>query len=212
MGTPQTLTLPAASSPEANAALTEMLRALQDALRVAPQAAPTPALPREAREALARALVAHDAYVAVVRASTPMSCAAGCVACCHDNPRGVSGGEIDLLAAAVAALPDGAAVFAAFAASARDPLPADAHRAARRPCPLLRGGLCALYAARPVACRAFHAITPAAFCDPAHPSYADRMNPHLDPPAVLVQALRVLAARHGLPPSIDLHAGMAAYA
>lgn len=84
-----------------------------------------------------------------------------------------------------------------------------AWRGRREPCPCLQDGKCAAYEARPVACRAFHARTPAEWCDPDDVHFLDRINPHLDPPAVLLQALRVLSARLGLPEPTDLHRGMA---
>ncbi len=204
MPAPPTITLDAAASPEANALLTTMLRALQGALRAAPDADDL------LEEALAEGLVAYDAFLAHVVAAHPMSCRVGCTACCHDNPRGVTGVEIERLVRAVDALPDGAAVRAHFARLAAGRSDAEAWRRRREPCPLLdTEGRCRAYAVRPLACRAFVAVTPAAWCDPASPSYADRVNPHLDPPRVILQILQALSARRGLAVAIDLHTGMA---
>lgn len=198
-----TITLDAAASPEANALLTRMLQALQAALRA-------PAADDVALESgLDAALAAYDAYLAHVAAAHPMSCAPGCTACCHDNPRGVTGVEIERLRRLMDSWSDGAEVrkrFTMLAARATDP---ETWRRLGEPCPLLRDGRCRAYAHRPVACRAFVAMTPAAWCAPSHPRYADRVNPHLDPPRILVQILQALSARRGLPTGTDLHAGMA---
>lgn len=202
---PDFVHLDAAASPEANARLTDMLRALQDALR-----APADDL-ATLDAAMDRAFAAYDAFAAHVVAAHPMACAAGCTACCHDNPRGVSGVELRRLGQAIDAFPDGPALRARFAALAAEGADPDTWRRMRRPCPLLdAAGRCRAYDRRPIACRAFFALTPAAWCDPDHPDYPRRTNPHLDPPAVLVQLLRVLSARAGLPVATDLHAGLAA--
>jgi Fe-S-cluster containining protein len=200
---PPSIALDAAASAEANAHLTRMLHALQDALRA-------PADDVEALErGLHRAFDAYDAFVAHVVAAHPMRCAAGCTACCHDNPRGVTGVELERLAAVIDGWADAAAIYAAFAELARQREHPDAWRRARRPCPLLRDGRCRAYAERPLACRAFFALTPPEWCDPAHASYSERVNPHLDPPRILLQILQALSARRGLPTSIDLHTGLA---
>lgn len=203
MPAPPSVRLDAAASPEANALLTTMLRALQGALRA-------PADDDAALDAaLTEGLAAYDAYRAHVEAAHPMSCRVGCTACCHDNPRGVTGVEIERLARLVDTWPDGAAVRARFAALAARTTDAETWRRLREPCPLLEDGRCRAYSHRPIACRAFVALTPADWCDPAHPSYAERVNPHLDPPQVLLQILQALSARRGLPVAVDLHDGMA---
>lgn len=199
------LDLPAVASPEANAAQTDMLRALQDALRAPASDHATLA------DAMARALAAFDRFTAHVVTAHPMTCAAGCTACCHDDPRGVSGVELWWLGQAVDALPDGDAVRARFAAYAAEHTDPETWRRLRRPCPLLdEAGRCRAYDRRPLACRAFWALTPAAWCDPGHADYARRTNPHLDPAPVLVQLLQVLSRRAGWPKATDLHGGMAA--
>lgn len=195
--------LAAAAEPAAVAHLDRMLHALQAALRAEASWA-------AARPHVEEAFAAYDAWIAHVTAAHPMSCAAGCVACCFDNPRGLSGVELSRLDDALAEAPDRAAILAAFRRLSHRRAEPEAWRRRRIPCPLLQEGRCRAYAARPVACRAFHALTPAAWCDPAHPQYPGRVNPHLDPPEVLVLALRVLSERLGLPRSIDLHTGMAA--
>ncbi len=207
---PPTVTLDAASSPEANAALTDMLHALQDALR-AEVGADGPSV--QVRAAYERALAAYDRYIAVVLSAHPARCAAGCAACCRDNPRGVTGIELAVLSSAVDALPDAERVHAGFAAlEARAAAEGGAEvrwRARGAPCPLLGpDARCRAYAARPIACRAFHAFTSPEWCAPAHPRFEDRVNPHLDPPRVLMQALQVLSLRHGLVSHTDLHAGV----
>lgn len=204
MPAPLTITLDAAASPAANTLLTTMLRALQGALRAPPEDDGT------LEAAIAEGLVAYDAFLALVIDAHPMSCRVGCTACCHDNPRGVTGVEIERILRAVDALPDGAEVRARFARLASERTDAEAWRRRREPCPLLDGeGRCRAYAVRPLACRAFVAVTPAAWCDPESPSYADRVNPHLDPPRVILQIFQALSARRGLVVATDLHTGMA---
>ncbi len=205
MSPPLTVTLDAAASPEANALLTTMLRALQVALRAPPS-------DDSALEAgLEAGLRAYDEFLAAVVRAHPMSCRRGCTACCHDNPRGVTGVEIERLRSVVAAWPDAENVldhFTMLAALRTDP---ETWRRSRHPCPLLDGdGGCRAYAQRPLACRAFVAQTPAEWCDPGEPGYASRVNPHLDPPRVILQILQALSARRGLPVATDLHSGMAA--
>ncbi|MDP2309319.1 MAG: YkgJ family cysteine cluster protein [Pseudomonadota bacterium] len=181
-----------------------MLHALQDALRAAPD--DEAALERGLSEGLA----AYDAYLALVVTAHPMSCRVGCTACCHDNPRGVTGVEIERLRRSVDTFPDRARVKSAFARLAAQRADAEAWRRRQEPCPLLDGdGRCRAYAARPLACRAFVAVTPAEWCDPSSPRYADRVNPHLDPPRVILQILQALSARRGLSVATDLHTGMA---
>lgn len=198
-----TIELDAAASPEANALLTEMLRALQEALRLPVGA--------DLDEPLDRAFAAYDRYLDHVAAAHPMSCRAGCTACCHDNPRGVAGIELARLAARIASFPDAAAVRAHFARLAAERTDAEAWRRRREPCPLLdAAGRCRAYDRRPIACRAFFALTPAAQCDPADAGYAARVNPHLDPPRVILQILQALSSVRGLPVASDLHTGMAA--
>ncbi len=203
---PPTLTLDAAGSPEAGHHKNRMLWALQSALRA-------PAADDEALEAgLVEALLAYDDYRDHVQTAHPMQCAVGCTACCHDNPRGVAGVELERLARVIATWPDAEAVkaklLALSQAADRDPR---RWRARRQPCPLLDdAGCCRAYAHRPIACRAFVALTPASWCDPADPRHEERVNPHLDPPQVLLQILMALSARRGLPPSADLQGGLAA--
>lgn len=199
-----TIELAAAASPEANAALTAMLHALQGALRADP--GDTSAL----EAGIADALIAYDRYLALVVEAHPMTCSVGCTACCHDNPRGVTGVEIARLAREIAGWPDADAVHARFVAYAAARTDAEAWRRARHPCPLLDAeGTCRAYNKRPLACRAFVAMTPAAWCDPTHDAYGERVNPHLDPPRVILQILQALSARAGLAVAVDLHTGMA---
>lgn len=201
--------LQGAGEPEAVAALNGMLAALQGALRLPPERSP------QMDAQIDMAFAAYDRYIAHVTARHPMSCRAGCTACCHDNPHSLSGLEQRRLSAWIGAQPDGAALRARFAALAAEGegVTQGAWRARGRACPLLSEGPerhCRAYALRPVACRAFHAMTPAAWCSPGDPRYPERVNPHLDPPAVLLLALKVLSARLGLPEPSDLHRAMRA--
>jgi Fe-S-cluster containining protein len=181
-----------------------MLHALQGALRAGRD-------DEAALEAgLAAGLAAYDAFLAHVTAAHPMSCRVGCTACCHDNPRGVTGVELERLGRLIDTWADGASVRMRFTTLAARRTDAETWRRQHEPCPLLdAGGRCRAYTSRPLACRAFVATTPAAWCDPADPAYAERANPHLDPPRVILQILQALSARRGLPIATDLHMGLA---
>ena len=198
--------LPGTAEPEAVAALDDMLRALQAALRLPP--AWTPELEAHVHGAFA----AYDRYLAHATRRHPMSCRSGCTACCHDDPRGLSGLEQHMLRRWLDAQPDAADLRAAFADLARkgEGDSPDQWRRRKIPCPLLKNDRCRAYPLRPIACRAFHALTPAEWCDPRHPRYPRRVNPHLDPPPVLLMALKVLSSRLGLPDPDRLHRALAA--
>jgi Fe-S-cluster containining protein len=199
--------LSAAASPEAVAALNQMLFAAQDALRLALGRAP--GLWDEALEAhLERAFAAYDRYRAIVETAHPTTCRVGCTACCHDNPRGVTGVERRYLTAWVDRWEDGPALRARFrelAAQATDP---ESWRRKHIACPLLENGRCRAYERRPIACRAFVALSPAEWCSPESADYARRVNPHLDPPAVILQIFNALSQHLGLGGPTDLHRGL----
>lgn len=200
---PATLDLAAAADPDAVAHLDTMLHALQDALRAEPTWA-------AARPHVEAAFAAYDAWIAHVVAAHPMACRTGCTACCFDNPQGLAGVELARLDDALRDDPARAQIIANFRRLSHRRTDPETWRRRRIPCPLIEDGRCRTYAARPVACRAFHALTPAPWCDPTHARYAERVNPHLDPPEVLILALRVLSERLGLARRVDLHGGLAA--
>ena len=216
----QPLDLAAAGSPAATAALDQMLRALQDALRLAMAQRERAVEEAAFWEQLDRAFAAYDRFLAVVTTAHPMSCRMGCTACCHDNPQGVAGVEILRLKKRMNAggLADGLRERIATASAgfqARQDLHGEAaasiQRARGEPCPLLGAdGLCVAYAQRPVACRMFHATTPAAWCTPTDLHFADRVNPNLVPPLVCRQLLGAISRCLGLPASTDLWSGLAA--
>ncbi|MFZ5481227.1 MAG: YkgJ family cysteine cluster protein [Myxococcota bacterium] len=194
----RTVTLDAAASPEARALLNSMLARSQDALRAA-LAGDRVATDR----ALDTAMEAYDAYRAHVVTAHPMACREGCTACCHDNPRGVTGIEIARLRE-VATVEE----IARFRALAARGEAQETWRARREPCPFLVEGRCRVYARRPIACRAFYALTPPNQCDPGDPRYEERVNPHLDPPQIVVQILRAISRTLALGEDADLHAGI----
>lgn len=165
-----------------------------DARRRAAEAAAKP-LKRggKAADAARAAIGAADAFFEDVRKSVDLearlaaqACAAGCAWCCHQIVA-VTPAELEMVMEAIAAGP--ARVRAAIAARARDAAGKGAGLdqrqwwAARIRCPLLGDdGLCAVHAARPLACRAHNS----ADADSCRRSY-------------LGEAVRtpVLAAQHG---------------
>ena len=214
----RTLAWASASSPEATAAQNDMLRALQAALRRAMAGDPTadPAFWAD----LDAAYAAYDRYVAAALQGHPVSCAFACTACCHDNPHGVAGVEILRLSRHLAqtglaerilpAAAEAAQDFAATRASAGAGDLMRAQRARRRSCPLLSAeGACQAYAARPIACRMFHALTPAAWCDPAHARFSERINPNLVPQRTLLQLLGAISRFLDQPAETTLWEGLA---
>jgi Fe-S-cluster containining protein len=217
---PPTIELPAVASPAATAALEQMLRALQGALRRAMAAGPAAAEDVAFQAELDEAMAAYDRFLAVVVAHHPMSCARGCAACCRDNPDGVAGVEILRLQARLqaegraeavgAAAAEGAALFRdAAAALGREEALATWRRRGRR-CPLLGAdGACTVYTLRPVACRMFHALSPAAWCAPGDPRHAERQHPHLLPPLACRQLLGAISRCLGRPASTSLLEGLA---
>ena len=153
---------------------------------------------------------AYDRYLTVATRGLGVRCRAGCSLCCAHGPQGVSGVEALLVLRAVQALPDGAAVMArlqqkAARFQARVDSTGSVAGAAEAtgldpdPCAFLdQEGRCRVYAARPVACRMFFAITPPERCDHRHPRHAEAVNPHLEPPHVLMQILLAISQRLGL--------------
>ena len=198
-------------TPAAQAGLAEAEAGLVAALAAA-EALPPGSPPDEAViEGYTRFLAGYDTFLATLGAFLPLSCGAGCGACCRDNPRGVTGVELWWLRRSVDADPDGprrlaaAKVLAArwsrvLASTGGDA--AQAQRLAAKdglPCPLLdEAERCAHYAARPIACRAFVAFTEPALCDPRHPEHHEAVQPQLEPGPDLRALLVELSARLGL--------------
>ncbi len=214
------ISLPGLDSPEAQAQIERMLRPLQSALRRAMSAGPAAAEDDGFWAEIASAYAAYDAWIALLAARSPFTCARGCSACCHDNPHGVAGveslrlrrrlrydGRLDALEPAIQ---DAARAWAAAVRAEGGELAMRHQRALHRPCPLLGpDGACTVYADRPVACRMFHALTPAAWCEPTHPDFERRQNPNLLPPLVCRQLLGAISRCLGLPASTTLWEGLA---
>ena len=199
----ENLTLLEAGSPEAKVHLDAMLQALQAAARL-PLVWNAPMI-----AAIDLAFAAYDAYLTRVVSRHPMACRMRCTACCHDNPQWVTGIELRRLHDVLRATHGADATMARFVALAGQAADPAAWRARGIPCPLLREGECSAYEKRPIACRSFVALTPAEWCSPSHAKYASRVNPHLEPPAILLRFLRMLSTDLGLANAADLHTGMA---
>lgn len=162
------------------------------------------------RAAVDEAFVAYDAYLALVVLAHPMSCRERCTACCHDNPRGVTGIELRRLYEQVITASGAGTTMARFGTLAAQGTDPTQWRKRGIPCPLLKDGRCSTYANRPIACRSFVALTPAEWCSPGDVHHRERVNPHLEPPLVLLKFLQLLSTNLGLQNADDLHSGMAA--
>ena len=208
----QTMDVPAKRSPLAVAALDEGLAALQDVLRLPglESAVETGSIPPELYAGIDRWWRAYARYLAIVSSSVNARCTAGCAACCHQNPRGLSGLEALLVLRAARSHEDWPALREAFQEQAKawrgrvaesgDAVAAMAltKREAVR-CPLLdESDRCRVYEDRPVACRMFYALTEPEWCDVNHPQNAQAVNPHFEPAPVLRQILSAVSQRLGL--------------
>ena len=164
-----------------------------------------PAGQAEPGEMLDAARAMTDAIVAAMarkaeRETGPISCGAGCDACCRQFIA-VSEAEARDLAAYVDAQPDArrAALrerFAAAAAALRDSAGATLREtglnylARRVPCPFLEDGRCSVYERRPLGCREYLVTSPAANC--AAPT-ADTVHPVPMPARVSNALIRISA-------------------
>lgn len=197
-------------TPAAVAALQDAARILDEAIAQAwPVAQGLPPL----WEALDRFWAATLPYL-------PVRCGAGCAACCFDNPRGLTPVEVAGLVLALKALPDAArreaqaredaAVWAQVLTASPDADTAQRRfKALRRPCPLLgEERRCAVYAARPVACRAFFSLTEPELCDPAHPEAEEAVQPQLEPGPALRERMLRWGRVLGLESGEDLRGGL----
>ncbi|MBX7104836.1 MAG: YkgJ family cysteine cluster protein [Gemmataceae bacterium] len=130
-----------------------------------------------------------DAMIGRSAASEPISCKAGCSACCRAQPVPVTPPEANALRRLVSSLPEPrrSAVLARFKNAAdrlhaaglaepfltRDPAvsPEESVAIARKVydlglvCPFLDNDLCSIYAERPFVCRHYLVTTPASHCD-----------------------------------------------
>ncbi|BBK38880.1 hypothetical protein STAQ_39580 [Allostella sp. ATCC 35155] len=129
----------------------------QAATKLVRQLAGFLAAPRAETRAPYAARAFHRAFEAMAR-KEPVACRAGCNYCCHQVVS-ARAPEIFLLARAVAAQPpEQRTVLAARvreAAAAVDGMTVAERHRRNLPCPLLEDGRCAVYADRPLACRAF---------------------------------------------------------
>jgi len=198
-------------SPQAVAALDEGLAALQDVLRLPglEGAVDSGSVPPELYAGIDRWWRAYARYLAIVSSSVNTRCTLGCAACCHQNPRGLSGLETLLVLRAARRHEDWPALQAAFQkeakawrvrveASGEAVAMAGTKRDSVR-CPLLdESNRCRVYEDRPVACRMFYALTDPEWCDVNHPQHGQAANPHFEPAPVLRQILLAVSERLGL--------------
>ncbi len=208
----QTIDVPAKRSPRAVEALNAGLVALQGVLRLPglESALDEGNVPDALYEGLEAWWESYSTYLSVVSESVSARCTTGCAACCHQNPRGLSGLEVLLVLRALRQREDWAEVKSALRLEAeawheqlstsntQDEVMAKTRRAAVR-CPILDDSKrCRVYASRPVACRMFYAVTDPDWCDATHPNHADAVNPHFEPAQVLRQILLAISHRLGL--------------
>jgi Fe-S-cluster containining protein len=129
---------------------------------------------------------AYDAYIAHNLAASDLKirCRFGCTRCCHQAVHGVYAFEIVNLYRQLQPLPEYGAIHDAFVEYAdqiratvaqisdandgdsTDPVirTLDAFAAAAKPCPLLAGDNCRVYAHRPASCRMVHSLTNPVYC------------------------------------------------
>ncbi len=159
----------------------------------------------------------QEAFAAAVfdaHPGTPVRCAPGCSASCHQWVEGVFTHEIERLGAHVRAHLDPAEVLAALEASVAahaavepDPGAADegegravAYLALRRPCVFLDGaGRCAVHPLRPQACRGFFSVSDPLHCTAEYVLGEGNRAFYLEPHERTAEALAALDARFPLP-------------
>jgi Fe-S-cluster containining protein len=135
---------------------------------------------------LADLYATYDAYIAhnLAAGDLKIECRFGCTRCCHQAVHGVYSFEIINLYRQLRPLEEYGAIHEAFAeyadefqatvaqiSEADDGDPTDpamraleAFAAAAKPCPLLLGDNCRVYAHRPASCRMYHSLTSPVYC------------------------------------------------
>jgi len=143
-------------------------------------------LPDAFFDALTQLYAAYDAYIAhnIAASGLKVLCQFGCTRCCHQAVYGCYAFEIINLYRQLRSRPDYGNLHAAFVRSAdefqsmlasyaqKSPGRGDLalvntlqHFAAlARPCPLLAGHDCGVYAQRPVSCRMYYSLTSPVYC------------------------------------------------
>lgn len=186
----------------------------------------TRALPAAFFSHLTDALAAYDRYIGRLLASDgrPVTCQAGCAACCHHElARGVTAVEILAIYRFVRPWPDIGTLYEAAGENAvafqrllaaevartgaplavNDPRVYSAHVAynrLERPCPFLdqAAGTCRIYPVRPLVCRWFYNRSPKDWCVPSHPNYLARDAVGINPDAAINDLLGQIDLRLGL--------------
>ena len=146
------------------------------------------------------------------------SCRNRCSHCCHDNPSGLSGWELQRIAQHVLQRPDATQIherLQQLAARYRNLPAADPQSRQLRwkalgiPCVFLFEGQCSIYEERPLACRSFFALTPSDLCHTAHPDHQLACHPQFVGPQQFHDLLFDLSHQYGLVFPKDLICGLA---
>jgi len=186
-------------------------------------------LPERFFSSLEELYATYDAYIAhnLAASGLKIQCRFGCARCCHRAVDGVYAFEVINLYRQLRPLPDYNAIHGAFVEYAgefratvaqiselEDGNPIDpamraveAYAAAAKPCPLLLGDNCRVYAHRPLTCRMYHSLTRPIFCTTPQGQTFD-----LGMPAETKALLWVLSDRLAFPFSTFLAQGLATLA
>ena len=149
----------------------------------------TGTLPDRFHALLEQLYATYDAYIVhnLAASELKIQCRVACTRCCHQAVHGVFTFEVANLYRQLRSLPDYNAIERAFVeyadefqatvaqiSESDDGDPADpamraleAFAAAAKPCPLLHGTDCRVYAHRPIACRMYHSLTQPVHCTTA---------------------------------------------
>jgi Fe-S-cluster containining protein len=205
----------------------QMVRALDRILALDLESfAATRSLPAACFSLWDEALTAYDAYVEhiVDAEGWEVTCRRGCAACCqHELARGVTTLEALAIYRQVHGWRDIDALYQQCATNSAsfqtllmkqmrrdarplepdDPRLVEAHleyNRLERACPFLdqAEGACRIYPVRPLVCRFFFNLSPAAWCTPTHPNYLRRETRGIDAHRAVKQRMQEIDRRLGI--------------